>query len=185
MAQGVDERVEPTVSGRFDAMEALLAVVIFGIDAIEKQRVKMDIKIQCRAEALDKRHRICLYSRLGVAATATDTGRMQPRNLWHSLAVDGTYTFGYQARHQVAAGAQHRVFLQVNPYDGKVLRTAYPRTLPLASRLSSQYLQPLIFGEFAGLPSCILWCVGGFVRLLLSITGLKIWLNRRARPVRS
>ncbi|MDZ7867956.1 MAG: PepSY-associated TM helix domain-containing protein [Rheinheimera sp.] len=107
---------------------------------------------------------------------------MKPRNLWHSLAADGTYTFGYQARHQIEAGAQHRVFLQVNPYDGTVLRTADPRTLPLASRLSSQYLQPLHFGEFAGLPSRILWFVGGLVPLLLSITGLRIWLNRRIRP---
>ncbi len=67
VAQGVDERVELTVSGRFDAMEALLAEVIFSIDSIEKQHVKMYIKIQRRAEALDKRHRTCLCSRLGVA----------------------------------------------------------------------------------------------------------------------
>lgn len=67
VAQGVDEHVELTMSGRFEAMEALLAVVIFGIDAIEKQRMKMYVKIQRRAEALDKRHRTCLCIRLGVA----------------------------------------------------------------------------------------------------------------------
>ncbi|RLP55162.1 MAG: hypothetical protein D6160_08010 [Ketobacter sp.] len=34
----MDERVELTVSGRFDAMETLLAVVIFDINAIKKQQ---------------------------------------------------------------------------------------------------------------------------------------------------
>ncbi len=37
VAQGVDESLQLIVSRRFDAMETLLAVVILGIDAIEKQ----------------------------------------------------------------------------------------------------------------------------------------------------
>ena len=41
----MSEGIQLVVSGRFDAVEALLAVVIFGIDAIEKQHVVVDIEI--------------------------------------------------------------------------------------------------------------------------------------------
>ncbi|BEE00811.1 hypothetical protein VAWG001_24250 [Aeromonas dhakensis] len=36
MAEGVSERIQLIVSGCLDTMEALLAIVIFGIDTIEK-----------------------------------------------------------------------------------------------------------------------------------------------------
>ena len=45
MTEGVNERIQLIVSGCFDAVETLLALVIFGIDTIEKQHVVVDIEI--------------------------------------------------------------------------------------------------------------------------------------------
>lgn len=106
---------------------------------------------------------------------------MQPRNLWHNTATGGTYTLGYQQHNEISSGPQHRIFIQLEPYRGSVLKVADPSQLPLASRLSSQYLQPMHFGEFAGLPSRIIWCIGGLVPLLLTVSGTLIYLNRRRR----
>ena len=42
------------MSRRFDAMEALLAVAMFGIDTLEKEHVLMDIEIERGAKTLDQ-----------------------------------------------------------------------------------------------------------------------------------
>lgn len=106
---------------------------------------------------------------------------MQPRNLWHHRGAGGTYTLGYQQHKQISSGPQRRLFIQLDPYRGSVLKVADPAQLPLASRLSSQYLQPLHFGEFAGLTSRVIWCIGGMLPLLLTISGTLMYFNRRRR----
>ena len=44
------------MSRRFDAMEALLTIAIFGIDTLEKEHVVMDIEIEIQrgAKTLDQ-----------------------------------------------------------------------------------------------------------------------------------
>lgn len=43
----------------------------------------------------------------------------------------------------------------------------------------------LHFGDFAGLPSRIIWCIAGATPLLLSITGITLWLKRRPQRQRA
>lgn len=43
----------------------------------------------------------------------------------------------------------------------------------------------LHFGDFAGLPSRIIWCVLGLSPLLLAITGLTLWVKRRPQRRRA
>lgn len=35
-------------------MKTREAIVVFGVNAVEKQHVEMDVQVQCRAEALDQ-----------------------------------------------------------------------------------------------------------------------------------
>ena len=56
MAEGMDERIQLIVGRRFSAMEALLTVAIVGVDAIEEQYMKVDVKVQRGAKALDQGH---------------------------------------------------------------------------------------------------------------------------------
>lgn len=43
----------------------------------------------------------------------------------------------------------------------------------------------LHFGDFAGLPSRILWCIAGLMPLILAITGLTLWVKRRPQRQRA
>jgi len=65
VAEGVNEPIEVLLSGCLDPMEALLAIGIFGVDAIKKQHVKMNIEIERRTKALDQRHSTGLRGSLG------------------------------------------------------------------------------------------------------------------------
>ena len=56
MTEGVAERIQLIVSRRFDPMDALLTVAIFGIDTIENKYVVMDTEIQRGAKAMDQCH---------------------------------------------------------------------------------------------------------------------------------
>ncbi|RVT45020.1 PepSY domain-containing protein [Rheinheimera sediminis] len=103
---------------------------------------------------------------------------LQPRNLWMTQKPQGVLSLGYQQSVSIEAGAQYRVFLQLHPQSGQLLSSYDPATLPRASAFMAQWLLPLHFGEFGGWFSRILWCIGGLVPLLLSITGARIWLAR-------
>lgn len=102
-----------------------------------------------------------------------------PRNLWMTQKPQGVLSLGYQQSTEIEAGGQYRVFIQLHPQTGELLSSYDPATLPRASAFMAQWLTPLHFGEFGGWFSRILWCVGGLIPLLLSITGARIWLARK------
>ena len=52
------------------------------------------------------------------------------------------------------------------------------RAATLGARMIDSYRR-LHFGDFAGLPSKVIWCVLGLSPLLLSLTGIYLWYQRR------
>lgn len=104
---------------------------------------------------------------------------LYPRNIWLTDDPNGTIYAGYQASKQLETGAQYRVFLQLNPYDGSVLGSYDPATLPRGAALMANWLLPLHFGEFGGILTRLIWFIGGLLPMLLTITGIRIWLARK------
>ncbi|NRQ41773.1 PepSY domain-containing protein [Rheinheimera sp. YQF-2] len=104
---------------------------------------------------------------------------LHPRNIWLAEHDDDAVVFGYQNSLSLHSGPRRRAFIHANPYTGEVLSRYDPATLPRGAALAAAWLIPLHFGEFGGLFTRILWFIGGFLPLLLFVTGIKMWLNRR------
>ncbi|MEY8203603.1 MAG: PepSY-associated TM helix domain-containing protein, partial [Bermanella sp.] len=54
------------------------------------------------------------------------------------------------------------------------------RTAPMLNVFLDTF-RPLHFGLFAGMPIRVLWCVAGLMPLILSFTGVYMWLLRRSK----
>lgn len=67
---------------------------------------------------------------------------------------------------------------------GENLSTLDVREAGLGWQIVDTYRR-LHFGDFAGLPSRILWAIVGLAPLLLAITGITLWWKRRAQRKRS
>ncbi|KZZ18694.1 hypothetical protein A3749_21915 [Oleiphilus sp. HI0078] len=65
VAKGVNEGIQLIVGRRFDPMEALFTMAVFGVNPVEKQHVVVYIQIQRGAKALDERYRSTLCRSLG------------------------------------------------------------------------------------------------------------------------
>ncbi|MDR6984993.1 putative iron-regulated membrane protein [Rheinheimera pacifica] len=107
--------------------------------------------------------------------------QLYPRNIWFAEHSDDALVWGYQNSLSLHSGPRRRAFIHANPFTGEVLSSYDPATLPRGAALASAWLIPLHFGEFGGIITRILWFIGGFLPLLLFITGIKMWLNRRRK----
>lgn len=106
------------------------------------------------------------------------------RNLWMtSDREEGALSFAYQQYREVHAGADTRIFLQINQYTGEAMGEQNPEELPTGASIAAQWLLPVHFGEFGGLVTRILWCFVGFIPALLTYTGVKIWLGRGRKSI--
>lgn len=68
----------------------------------------------------------------------------------------------------------------VDPYSGRVLEIRHAGDLGAVERWSHM-ADPLHFGDFAGLPSKLLWVVFGLALCGLSLSGAVIYVKRIAR----
>ena len=75
---------------RLDAMEVCFAVAVFGIDAVEKQHVVMNVEVERRAKSLDDGHRASVRRGLSVAS---DLDQMSGQ-----CSVDNAQHFTHQLR---------------------------------------------------------------------------------------
>lgn len=66
----------------------------------------------------------------------------------------------------------------VEQYTGEVLAVEDPRKFT-AGETFLNLMWPLHNGKALGLPGRILWCITGFVPLVLYVTGLVLWLRKR------
>ncbi|QTE23276.1 PepSY-associated TM helix domain-containing protein [Polaribacter cellanae] len=101
------------------------------------------------------------------------------RNLWMTDEVSGTLSFAYQKNIEIYAGADTRVFLKADAYSGQILAERNPKNLPLGSAIMEKWHLPIHFGEFGGLFTRVLWFVAGFIPVLLTYTGFKIWYGKK------
>jgi uncharacterized iron-regulated membrane protein len=99
------------------------------------------------------------------------------RNLWMTNDKQGTLSFAYQKYKEVHSGTDRRIFLKVSPYTGAVLEEHNYLKLTRGEAITNWAL-PVHYGEFGGLLTRILWFIAGFLPLLLTWTGVKIWLGR-------
>lgn len=104
------------------------------------------------------------------------------RNLWMTGEPEGTLSLAYQARNDVSPGRDGRVFLAVDRYSGAVLSDSNPAHLPRGARLVEDWMLPVHFGEFGGLPTRILWALGGLMPAVLLVTGVIMWWKPRWWP---
>lgn len=84
------------------------------------------------------------------------------------------------AKRQAGEAYRHRPRSKVwiDQYSGKVLAVQDPDKFT-AGETFLNVLWPLHDGEVLGLPSRILWCIVGFAPLVLYITGILRWLQKR------
>ncbi len=68
--------------------------------------------------------------------------------------------------------------LQINPYDGKILRTIKFEDRPLGKKISS-LIRHLHTGEFYGIISKLIYFITCLIATTLPITGTFIWFNKR------
>jgi len=66
----------------------------------------------------------------------------------------------------------------IDQYSGKVLAVQDPQTFTSGETFLN-LLWPLHDGQALGLPGRILWCIAGFAPLVLYITGIMRWLQKR------
>lgn len=115
---------------------------------------------------------------------------MYKRNLWLTDQPDGKLSFAFQDKINVYSGPDHRIFLTVDPYTGKILSENNPEKLPTGSAIMARWLLPIHFGEFGGITTRIIWFFAGLLPAFLTITGFKIWLGKNknknaAKPVKT
>lgn len=117
---------------------------------------------------------------LDIAQALTEMNKHYPelykRNLWMTNEPDGELSFAYQKKNDVYAGADTRIFIAADAYNGRVLSESNPEKLPRGSAIMAQWQLPIHFGEFGGLTTRILWFIAGFIPPLLTYSGFKIWL---------
>ena len=101
------------------------------------------------------------------------------RNMWMTDKPDGQLSFAFQKRTDIYPGADTRIFLRADPVTGKILKEVHPDKLPLGESIMAKWLLQVHFGEFGGITTRILWFFSGFLPVLLTYTGVKIWLGRK------
>jgi uncharacterized iron-regulated membrane protein len=111
-------------------------------------------------------------------------GYLHRRNLWMTEDPAGTISLAYQARNDVSAGRDARIFLAVDRYTGAVLSDSNPANLPRGARVMADWMLPVHFGEFGGWPTRILWALGGLMPAVLLVTGVIMWWKPRWWPRR-
>ncbi len=68
--------------------------------------------------------------------------------------------------------------VRFDPVSGRHQQTSDVREASLSARILDSYRR-LHFGDFAGLPSRLLWSLVGMMPLVLAATGLTLWWRRR------
>ncbi|WP_346837435.1 PepSY-associated TM helix domain-containing protein [Microbulbifer sp. SAOS-129_SWC] len=74
--------------------------------------------------------------------------------------------------------SQYASSVTFDAQSGDLVAAADIRDAGLGTKIIDSYRR-LHFGDFAGLASRVLWCVVGLSPLLLSVTGLYLWIRRR------
>lgn len=93
---------------------------------------------------------------------------------------DAKSTYFINARKSSGTQVERTVFLSVDQYSGKVLLNS-ENGFPELVHLYIDWVKPIHFGSFGGLPTRILALAAGLMPLILTITGFFIWWPRYAR----
>lgn len=80
--------------------------------------------------------------------------------------------------------SQYASTVSFDPHSGQQKAISDIRQAGLGAKTLDSFRR-LHFGDFAGLPSRILWCIAGLTPLILSITGLTLWVKRRPQRQRA
>ncbi|MBB3047279.1 putative iron-regulated membrane protein [Litorivivens lipolytica] len=80
--------------------------------------------------------------------------------------------------------SQYASVVQFDAQSGETTSTYDIREQGLGAKTVDSYRR-LHFGDFAGLPSRILWCLFGLAPTVLAFTGITLWLKRRPQRRRA
>lgn len=80
--------------------------------------------------------------------------------------------------------SQYASSVAFNAQSGELVSVYDIRDADLGAKTLDSFRR-LHFGDFAGLPSRILWCVLGLSPLLLAVTGVTLWIKRRPQRQRA
>lgn len=96
---------------------------------------------------------------------------------------DTESTYFINARKTSGTEVERIVFLSVDQYSGKVLLNS-EKGFPELVHLYIDWVKPIHFGSFGGLPTRILALVAGLIPLILTITGFFIWWPRYTKKTK-
>jgi len=160
------------ITGAFFIYEEEIQAVVDTV-TLSEERPDADWEEKLRTEAPEDEEPLTIYEALDrMEELYPDYLR---RNMWMYGESEGYLSLAFQERNTVEAGPEFRIFVFVDRYSGEVLRDTNPNELPLGSRLTELWLLPVHFGEFGGMPTRILWFLGGLMPGVLLVSGFLIW----------
>jgi uncharacterized iron-regulated membrane protein len=118
-----------------------------------------------------------LADRAAAVTDATPTRIHPPKGETGTVQVALSTSYDPQAGYD---GVDGNVNVWVNPYTGEVALERDPREMPLAAKIFENWLFPLHVGSFGRTPVHVLYALVGLAPLVLAITGLTMWLLKRA-----
>ena len=128
--------------------------------------------------------------RISLEGVRTIVAREYPTARLAGIQLPGNAKAAYQVRlllpgdSKIRYGGGAKLLVWIDAASGEVLQEHNAKSMPVSSRVMFEWVFPTHTGDIAGEAGRLLMFVSGFVPLVLFVTGVYVWFQKRRKPLR-